>query len=111
MRPALSALLVALVSHTLAAQTPAPAAPPSGHHVHLDVFAIDTRGRTVEDLKPGEFEIREEGAAQAIEAVRFVGAAARDEAPPPVIASADDERAAAAREDARLFAIFLDEYH
>ena len=91
----------------LAAQSPSP----PGHVVHLDVFATDARGRTIDDLKLADFELREDGTSQALEAVRFVREAeAQDPAPAP-IQSVEDERAAAAAGGARLFAMFLDEYH
>ncbi len=61
--------------------------PPSPQQVTIDVIPIDARGRVLEDLKPADFELKEEGTAQALESVRLV------------------------RDDARLLAIFLDEYH
>lgn len=83
----------------------------AGHLVRLDVFATDARGRTVEDLKLADFELREDGTSQALEDVRFVrDPESQDSTPPPPIQSAADERTAAA-DGARLFAIFLDEYH
>src|SRR5262249_14302735 len=54
---------------------------------------------------------REEGDRQTLETVRFVRDAGPRDAVPASIHTADDERAAATRDDARLFAIFLDEYH
>jgi len=80
--------------------------------VTLDVIAADARGRTVDDLKAGDFELREDGALLPIEAVRLVrvAAAARTD-PPAAVQNAADERQAAVTDDARLFAIFLDEYH
>ena len=33
--------------------------------VHIDVIATDARGRTVDDLKPADFELREEGTVQS----------------------------------------------
>ena len=80
--------------------------------VTLDVIAADARGRTVDDLKAGDFELRENGALLPIEAVRLVrvAAAARTD-PPAAVQNAADERQAAVTDDARLFAIFLDEYH
>jgi VWFA-related protein len=83
---------------------------PAGHLVHLDVFATDGRGRTIDDLKPGDFELREEGAPQQLQSVTFVREPARDASTRVAIQSVEDERAAAAG-GARLFAIFLDEYH
>jgi len=82
----------------------------AGHLVHLDVFATDARGRAVEDLKLADFELREDGTSQALEDVRFVRDPESQDATPPPIQSAADERTAAGR-GARLFAIFLDEYH
>ena len=81
--------------------------------VFVDVIATDSRGRSVDTLTPADFELREDGARQSIDAVRFVrkntpsGAAE----PGPAIESESDERAAAALPNTRLFAFFLDEYH
>src|SRR5262245_16647762 len=68
---------------------PAADSPPS-QVVRIDVIAADARGRTVDNLKPGDFELHDDGVAQPIETVRFVQPT--DEQP-------------------RLVAIFLDEYH
>ena len=62
-------------------------AEPSGRLVQIDVSAINARGQVILDLKPGDFELREEGAAQAVDRVRLV------------------------RDEPRLVAVFLDEYH
>jgi len=58
--------------------------------VRIDVIASDARGRTVGDLKPADFELRDDGVVQPIENVRFVEPS--DESP-------------------RLVAVFMDEYH
>jgi VWFA-related protein len=80
--------------------------------VRIDVIPADVHGNTIDDLKPADFELREEGAPQTIESVRFVRVPpASAPAAPVLIHNAADERAAAAREDARLLAIYLDEYH
>ena len=105
MRGLLVALLAIAISASLGAQPP-----PAGYLVHIDVFATDARGRTVDDLKPADFELREEGTMQALQSVRFVDTGAPDAAP-TLIRSADDERTAAKATGARLFALFLDEYH
>src|SRR5438445_9590078 len=65
------ALACACGAVTIVAQTPSPPSP-STHLVHLDVFATDARGRSVEDLKPSEFELREEGSLQPLERAQFV---------------------------------------
>ncbi len=107
MRFPLAVAFALAVGISLPAQTPQP-----GYLVNLDVFATDARGRTIEDLKPGDFELREEGTPQTLQAARFV-AVSRDaaEPAPSAIESVENERAAAAAAGARLFAIFLDEYH
>src|ERR1700681_469671 len=88
-------------------------APSAQRVVRVDVIATDGRGRAVENLKPADFELREDGAPQAIEEARFIkvdkaGAAGVH---PLQIQSDADERAEAARPNTRLFAFFLDEYH
>src|SRR4029077_12252081 len=40
--------------------------------VTIDVIAADARDRSVDDLKPGDFELREEGALLTLESVRLV---------------------------------------
>jgi VWFA-related protein len=86
--------------------------PPTSRLFTIDVSAADARGRIVEDLKPADFELKAEGAVLPLASVRLVraAAAASNEAP-PAIESTADERQAAQSDDARLFAIFLDEYH
>src|SRR6185436_2256614 len=56
----------------------------------IDVLATDARGRPVENLKPADFELREDGMLQSLDEVRFVKAGAAD---------------------ARLIAIYLDDYY
>ncbi len=87
-----------------------PSAP--SHLVSIDVIPADARGRILDDLAPGEFELREEGALQTLEGVRFIRVALGPPSGAPVmIRTAADERQAAAGDDTRLVAIFLDEYH
>ena len=85
----------------------------------LDVVVTDARGRAVEDLKPSDFELREDTTVLPLESVRLVrtapadpvtATAAADRAPTPILTAAD-ERLAASRDETRLFAIFLDDYH
>src|SRR5439155_19351170 len=93
----------------IAAQPQSPPPPPT-HLVHIDVFATDARGRSVEDLKSSDFELREEGSLQLLERAQFVRAVG-SAAAPIVVRTTADERDAAMRPDTRLYAIFLDEYH
>ncbi|HZT77078.1 MAG TPA: VWA domain-containing protein [Vicinamibacterales bacterium] len=53
----------------------------------IDAIVADARGRPLETLKAADFELREDGAVHAVDEARFV------------------------RDRARLFAIYLDEYH
>jgi VWFA-related protein len=55
--------------------------------VNIDVIAADARGRSVENLKAADFELRDGGEVRPVEGARLV------------------------KDDARLFAIYLDEYH
>ena len=81
--------------------------------VIVDVIVTDGNGRPVTDLTPADFEIREEGDPQTVETFRLVQTddglddpgAARE------ILSFDDQRRETAREENRLFVLFLDEYH
>ena len=80
--------------------------------VTLDVIALDARGRTVDNLTPADFELREGETLLPIESVRLIRVAAAAPTEPPVLVqSGTEERQAAVKDDARLFAIFLDEYH
>jgi VWFA-related protein len=81
--------------------------------VRVDVIATDKSGRAVTDLQPSDFEILEEDRPQKIETFRFIelnGGLTQD-APVRAIRTDADEQAEAAREDVRLFAMFLDDYH
>jgi VWFA-related protein len=90
----------------------------SGRLVTIDAVATDARGRAVEDLKPSDFELREDTTALPLESVRLVrpragepaASPAADRGPAPILTAAD-ERLAASRDEARLFAIYLDDYH
>lgn len=128
-RAAVAALVASAISSALAVaagQSAEPAPQPPGREPQsaarnppspisrlftIDVSAADARGRAVDDLKPGDFELRADGAVVPLASVRLVraGAASTDEV--GAIESAADERQAASKDEARLFAIFLDEYH
>ena len=108
-QPAIVAEQSAIRSAQSAIRNPQPAI---GRLVTVDVSVTDARGRTVTDLTPADFELREGNALLPLEAVRLVSVAPASQAEPPArIQSAADERLAAGQEQARLFAIFLDEYH
>ncbi len=130
MRVTAAACLAAIVAAgaLMHAQTPAPQTPPappsdqqqpvirSGiNFIRVDVIATDRKtGKPVTDLTPGDFEIAEEGERQAIETFRLidmdvpvVGEMA-DAAP---IRSLDQQEREMQREDVRVIAILLDDYH
>jgi len=80
--------------------------------VTVDVAVTDARGRAITDLQPSDFELREGSVLLPLESVRFVRANAGSQTEPRArIQSSADERLAAGQDEARLFAIFLDEYH
>lgn len=100
------------------AQSPQPEQPPvfrAGINVvRVDVIVTDRNGNPVTDLTAAEFEVFEDGVPQTIETFRLVrvgqGSEAGGAAAQPIRTAADAEREAA-REDVRLIAIFLDDYH
>src|SRR5712691_667675 len=87
-------------------------ADPAPRTVRVDVIATDKSGRAVENLKPSDFELREDGEAQPLDEARFIRIdRSRAGEPADPIESDADETSAAARADTRLFAVYLDEYH
>jgi VWFA-related protein len=80
--------------------------------VRVDAIVTDRQGNPVTDLEATDFEIFENGRPQAIESFRLVDInGAADGTPPRQIRSRFDMETEAARDDVRLVAIFLDDYH
>jgi VWFA-related protein len=83
--------------------------------VRVDVIITDKNGNIIGDLQPGDFDVVEDGKPQKIETFKLVkldgGSAEAANAPPKQIRTDYDEESEAARDDVRLFAIFLDDYH
>ncbi|MGE3955384.1 MAG: VWA domain-containing protein [Vicinamibacterales bacterium] len=109
-----------------AGQPPAsqpPAQPPADqpvfragiNFVRVDVIVSDRNGNPIDTLKPEDFEIVEDGRAQAIETFKLVsldgGLIESARTPPRQIRTDADEESEAARDDVRLFAFFMDDYH
>ena len=118
-------LFVAAGGAQAPATPPAAPAPPADQQqpvfrtginfVRVDAIVTDARGNPVDDLKAEDFEVVEEGTPQKIETFKLVkldgGVADAVKEPPRAIRTEYDEEAEAARDDVRLFAIFLDDYH
>jgi VWFA-related protein len=84
--------------------------------VRVDVIVSDNKtGVQIADLKESDFDVTEDGKPQKIEAFRFIkldgGVSEAIKEAPREIRTDYDEEMEASREDVRLFAIFLDDYH
>ncbi len=82
--------------------------------VRVDVSVTGRDDKAIEDLKAEEFEVEEDGLPQTVETAQFI----RLDGQVPAgfkeaidIRSLDHGRREAAREDVRVFVIFLDDYH
>jgi len=121
-------LLWAIGAVTLpAGQTPPAPAPPQAPQepqrpvfrsgvnlVRVDVTVTGRRGAPVDDLTIDDFEVLEDGVPQPIETIQFErldGQPAPDATFSLDIRSREHAEAEAARDDVRIFAIFLDDYH
>jgi VWFA-related protein len=100
-------------------QTPAQQPPPvfkTGiNYVRVDVIVSDKQGNPVDNLQEADFEVTEDGKPQKIDAFKLVkldgGTLEASQHTPRAIRTDFDEEAEAARDDVRLFSIFLDDYH
>src|SRR5262249_26387918 len=75
----------------------------------------DKAGNPIADLKQSDFDLTEDGKPQKIETFKLIkldgGVADAIKEPPREIRTDYDEETEAGRDDVRLFAIFLDDYH
>jgi VWFA-related protein len=125
-RPARTTLWLALLAASAggiaagAAQDPVPAQPPQVpvfrtgiDSISVDVTVTDRQGRAIADLAKDDFEIREGGRVQAIDTFKFIQIDDGREDPSAQrdILSYDEQRVQLAREDNRIFVLFLDDYH
>ena len=98
-------------------QTPQPPIFRTGiNYVRVDVIVTETKsGNSVADLKPADFEVFEDGKPQAVDTFKLIkldgGLVEATKEPVRQIRTDYDEESEAARDDVRLFAIFLDDYH
>jgi VWFA-related protein len=80
--------------------------------VQVDAIVADANGQPVTELSAADFEILDDGKPVPIDRVRFLGSA--DYAGDPTLApirSHEDEEREASRDDVRVYAIVLDDYH
>ena len=84
------------------------------NYVAVDVIVTDRKDAPVTDLRKEDFEVLEDGKAQPIEQFRLIKVERTPKAGDPIprrIRTRDDEQLEASREDVRVFAILLDDYH
>jgi len=83
--------------------------------VRVDIIVSDKNGAPVGDIQREDFDVTEDGKPQKIETFKLVtldgGLSDALKEPPRAIRTDLDEESEAARDDVRLFAIFLDDYH
>jgi VWFA-related protein len=108
-----------------AQQPPPPDAPPPQQRpvfrvgidsISVDVVVTDKQGRPVTDLTPEDFDIREDGKPQQVDTFKLIRAGEGAIGPTRAsgranILSIQQQQAETARDENRLFAIFLDDYH
>jgi len=82
--------------------------------VRVDVTVTGRNDQPMADLQPADFDVSEDGVPQKVEQLRFITLEGRrpagDEESLAIRSQAQAE-AEAAREDVRVFVIFLDDYH
>lgn len=130
LRVAFAAVLAApMVLAVKAQDAPAPQTPPPTppaqaeqtptfradiNFVRVDVIVTDKQGNPVHDLRQEDFEVTEDGKPQAIQTFKLVNVSEDTGVgtdPPREVRNVIEEQTEAARDDVRLFAIFLDDYH
>jgi VWFA-related protein len=91
------------------AARPAQPDPPT---VRIDAVVTDRNRRSpVTDLRPGDFEVLDNGVAQKTVSVELRTRTRSAVGPSPPIDSAEDEARAARQPGTQVFALFLDEFH
>jgi VWFA-related protein len=114
MRLVAAVLLVLGAASGVASQQPAPPIFRAGTDlVRVDV-TVTARDEAVADLTLDDFELTEDGVPQTVETIKFIkvdGTRTSNLDEPLEIRSKEHALLEAAREDVRLFVIFLDDYH
>jgi VWFA-related protein len=138
LRVVLAGAIAAPMALGLRAQdAPAPAQPPAGQPVgptgpqqpdpgqtaifrtdinvvRVDVIVTDRQGNPVNNLTQDDFEVTEDGKPQAVQTFKLINVTEnieKNNEQPRQVRNAIDEQTEAARDDVRLFAFFLDDYH
>lgn len=108
--------IVCLTALGLAQTQDQPPAPfrASVNVVRVDVSVFDRKDNPVDNLTAADFDLREDGVPQRVDTAQFLRltgtrASNTDESLP--IRSQDHAESEAARDDVRVFVIFLDDYH
>jgi VWFA-related protein len=82
--------------------------------VTVDAYVSDSKGQPITDLKQSDFQVTEDNKPETIEQFRLIrvdGNPKPGDPPLGAIRNRDDEEREAARDDVRVFVIFLDDYH
>src|SRR2546426_11344191 len=80
--------------------------------VQVDAIVADSSGQPLVDLAAGDFVVLDDGRPVPLQSVRFLGAETYSGDPTLApIRTHDDEEREASRDDVRVYAIFLDDYH
>jgi hypothetical protein len=84
--------------------------------VRVDVIVTDGKDNPVTDLKETDFEVLEDNQPQSIDQFRLIKVEGTyipkpGDPPPRELRNRDDEVAEAAKDDVRVFAFLLDDYH
>ena len=82
--------------------------------VRVDVTVMGRDGEPLQNLQPSDFVVKEDGVLQTVETVQFIrlnGTTPPTQRESIVIRSPAHAAAEAAKEDVRLFVLFLDDYH
>lgn len=80
--------------------------------ISVDVIVTDRQGNPVPELSADDFEIREAGKVQKIDTFKhIVQDDSEDASPPREVLSFEDQRRETAKDNNRLYVIFLDDYH
>ena len=79
--------------------------------VQIDAIVDDRDGEPVTDLTADDFDLQDDGKPMAIRSLRLLGQSSELGGPFAPIRNVDDEQREASRDEVRVFAILLDDYH